>query len=261
MRLILGCMWRRGIRPAGRGFRSSARLGKEQVGRIYFEKYKSKLPFQDRTVKMVVESLDWRTEGEPLIMESSEPVQDVVKAMSDTACGCVFVSQDGRLTGIFSERDFVRKVMGLTEDERKKVMKAGVGNVMKTDVICVYPNTPTLEALEIMMNKERRRYLPVKDPQTQEVTDVISLGDIMKSLMIESSDGLDFMTEYIQGSYSKSYSSSGAAEIPAFSKTKRASPCIMSTSAGVGWTFPVCPPVVEEEKAAKTTKLEKPFPL
>jgi len=93
-----------------------------------------------------------------LVVSVASSVADVIRAMNEQHSGCALVVQGGRLAGIFTERDVLRKVAGSTIDVRK----TSVADVMTSDPDTLPASASIAFALRKMM-EEGYRHLPLVD--------------------------------------------------------------------------------------------------
>jgi CBS domain-containing protein len=117
-------------------------------------------------------------------------VYDALKLMSEAGIGALLVMEEGRLVGIFSERDYARKVALEGRDSRTTT----VSEIMTPDVLCVSPETSTEECMAIMVSK-RFRHLPVV--KNSEVIGMISIRDLMADIMAEREVTIKQLESYI----------------------------------------------------------------
>lgn len=114
------------------------------------------------------------TKGSAIISVASDtPVSAAVTLFAEKRIGAVPVIDDGRVVGIFSERDVVyslAKLGGAALDGR-------VGEVMTSPAITVDRATPVMTALSLM-TRRRIRHLPVLDGE--EPAGFVSIGDLVK---------------------------------------------------------------------------------
>jgi len=106
-------------------------------------------------------------------------VYGALELMAEKNIGAVVVTdEEGKLHGIFSERDFARKMIikGRNADTTK------VKEIMTTLVVSVNPDTRIHECMALMTEK-RIRHLPVLDGE--KLVGVISIGDVVKSMLTE----------------------------------------------------------------------------
>jgi signal-transduction protein with cAMP-binding, CBS, and nucleotidyltransferase domain len=122
--------------------------------------------------------------------EAHQTVLEVARMMVEHNIGAVPILQDGHLTGIFSERDLmIRVVVGGNDPARTLV-----GQVMTDDPLTVAPNDP-LETCMTLMRRHGFRHLPVC--AGQELKGVISLRDILLLNLDEKDDELRMMRAYL----------------------------------------------------------------
>src|SRR5436309_7578357 len=85
-------------------------------------------------------------------------VLDTIRKMNQHKIGAVLVMKDGHVSGIFTERDVLRRVVG----EERSPAQVAVRDVMTEDVICVEPETD-LEEVASIMKQKKVRHIPVCD--------------------------------------------------------------------------------------------------
>lgn len=126
-----------------------------------------------------------------------EPTATVLEAateMNEHKIGSlVVVEEGGRVAGIFTERDVLRRVVG----ERRDPATTRVAEVMTTEVVCCTPETTADEA-RWAMRMRRIRHLPVADKGGQ-LVGLISIGDLNADLQANQEQTLFFLHEYITG--------------------------------------------------------------
>ncbi len=94
--------------------------------------------------------------------------------------------------GVVSERDYARKVIL----QKKASIETPVGEIMSDEVVTVNPKTTVEEAMAIMTEK-RFRHLPVVEEG--EVVGVISIGDLVKSIIENQELMINQLENYISG--------------------------------------------------------------
>jgi CBS domain-containing protein len=121
-------------------------------------------------------------------------VFDAALKMNEHKIGAlVVVAEDGRVVGIFTERDVLRRVVG----ERRNPETTRVAAVMTTEVYCCSQDTTTDEA-RYQMKTRRIRHLPVADENGQ-LIGLISIGDLNAELQAHQEQTLFLLHEYISG--------------------------------------------------------------
>jgi CBS domain-containing protein len=130
--------------------------------------------------------------GDVLKIEATATVYDALVKIVDANVGSILVTEGGRVTGIMTERDYLRKiaVLGRTSHNTK------VNEIMTSPLIYVTPQTTIEEAMAIMTDR-RIRHLPVVEDD--EVIGIVSIGDVVKFQSQEQSFQIKYLTDYISG--------------------------------------------------------------
>ncbi|MDB6066963.1 MAG: hrp [Pedosphaera sp.] len=121
-------------------------------------------------------------------------VYDGIKLMSDKNIGALLVMTGDRLVGIFSERDYTRKVIL----KGKSSKSTSVREIVSTPVITVEPGS-TIEECMRLMTEHRIRHLPVLD--CGKVVGIVSIGDLVNWMISAQHVALNQMEDYISGRY------------------------------------------------------------
>jgi len=121
-------------------------------------------------------------------------VIDALKLMAEKSIGALVVMSGKKLVGIISERDYARKVILLG----KSSIDTRVKDIMTASVYYVHPETLTQECMALM-TKNRIRHLPVI--QEGKLIGLISIGDIVKSIITQQKIAIDHLENYIMGKY------------------------------------------------------------
>lgn len=119
-------------------------------------------------------------------------VFDAIKVMADNHVGALPVMEDNNLVGIITERDYARNV--ILKGKSSKVTP--VKDIMTSNVLCAKPNH-TLEECMALMTDKRVRHLPVID--NGNVIGIISIGDLVKSIISEQKFMIEQLEHYISG--------------------------------------------------------------
>ncbi len=125
-------------------------------------------------------------------IEATATVFEAIKAMVDANVGALLVTEGGRITGIMTERDYLRRVTleGRTDKE------ARVEEIMSSPLIYVTPDSSIEECMALMTDR-RIRHLPVVEGE--DVVGLVSIGDLVKFQTKEQSFRIQYLTEYITG--------------------------------------------------------------
>jgi CBS domain-containing protein len=121
-------------------------------------------------------------------------VFEAIQEMSERGVGALVVMDGDALAGIISERDYTRKVIlqGRVSRETR------VEEIMTSEVVTASPEL-TLEQALRLVSERRIRHLPVT--QDGKVTGVISIGDMVKTLISLQKATIEHLTHYIGGGY------------------------------------------------------------
>lgn len=141
-----------------------------------------------KTVKEILEAKG----TEIWSVQPSDTVLDSLRLMSDKGIGSLLVMDGEKLMGIVTERDYARKVIL----EGKSSKDTSVSDVMTRKVLCVSPERTVDECMALMTDK-RARHLPVVDQKR--VVGVVSIGDLVKTLINEQQILIDQLQHYISG--------------------------------------------------------------
>ncbi|WP_247233117.1 CBS domain-containing protein [Telluribacter sp. SYSU D00476] len=117
-------------------------------------------------------------------------VIDTLYFMSDKNIGAVVVLDGEELVGIFSERDYARK--GIVQG--RKASSTPISEVMTSPVFTVSSDMGIQECMKLFSEK-KIRHLPVVDQGR--VVGVLSIGDIVNSIMSEQRQHIQFLEHYI----------------------------------------------------------------
>ncbi len=116
--------------------------------------------------------------NEVITVQPDSTVYDALIIMAEEGIGALVVKQDGQVCGVFSERDYARKVVILGKASKIIFVK----DIMTTNVLYVNPDE-TVEYCMRIMTEKRLRHLPVLEKDR--LYGIISIGDIVKALMDE----------------------------------------------------------------------------
>ena len=122
-------------------------------------------------------------------------VFDAIKLMAEKNIGALPVISHGMLIGIFTERDYTRKIalQGKTSRDTR------VQEVLSGEVICVTPNDSVENCMKLM-TEHRIRHLPVM--QDDHLLGIISIGDLVNWIISSQNSTIEQMEQYIAGGVS-----------------------------------------------------------
>ena len=129
-------------------------------------------------------------ERELLTIASDASVYDAVKQMVEANVGSLLVTVDGRIEGIVTERDYLRRVTleGRTDEDTQ------VSEIMSSPLVVVTPSTSVDECMAVMTDR-RIRHVPVVDDG--DIVGLISIGDLVKFQSKQQSFKIQYLTDYI----------------------------------------------------------------
>jgi CBS domain-containing protein len=124
-------------------------------------------------VKTIAQVLEGKT-APIATMEAERTVLDALRLLAEHGIGAVLVTDAGKLVGIFSERDYARRVVL----EGKSSSTTPLREVMTSKLIHVTRVNTVDDAMQLMTDK-RIRHLPVLD-EAGALVGVVSIGDMVK---------------------------------------------------------------------------------
>jgi CBS domain-containing protein len=141
------------------------------------------------TVRSVLQTKDntiWSIAPDALVF-------DALKIMADKNVGALLVMQKEKVVGIFSERDYARKIVLKGESSHTTAIK----DVMTAGVLSVNPEQSIDECMTLMTNKHIR-HLPVME--NGNLIGLVSIGDVVKAIISEHEYTIKQLENYITGS-------------------------------------------------------------
>ena len=119
-------------------------------------------------------------------------VYDAIVMMAEKEVGALMVMADSKLVGVISERDYARKVIlkGRSSRETK------ISEIMTSRVVYTGPEK-TIEECMALMTDKRIRHLPIM--QDEQLLGVVSIGDLVKTIIAEQQFLIEQLEHYIAG--------------------------------------------------------------
>jgi CBS domain-containing protein len=139
-----------------------------------------------KTVQQLLESKRYSV----VSVSPADTVLEALKVMAEKEIGAVIVIENEHLVGIFSERDYARKVVL----QGKASKDTPVREIMTEKVVCVRQEQ-TIEDCMGLMTDKRIRHLPVLEHK--KVIGVISIGDVVKEMLYEKEFVIKQLESYI----------------------------------------------------------------
>ncbi len=121
---------------------------------------------------------------------TNQTVFEALELMAEKEIGALLVMEEGKVKGLFSERDYARKVILKGRASRT----TNINEVMTDKVICISPTDSAEECMALMTDK-RVRHLPVVD--NGKLVGLISIGDLVKEIISEQEFTIKVLEKYI----------------------------------------------------------------
>ncbi len=139
-----------------------------------------------RTVQQLLDEKEHRL----LTIAPEASVLDALKLMAEKDVGALVVLDGEKLAGIFSERDYARKIILFGKSSKE----TSVSEIMTLRVVCVRPEQ-TADACMSLMTEKRVRHLPVLSGK--KVIGIISIGDVVRAMMSDQQHTIEQLEQYI----------------------------------------------------------------
>ncbi|MBC8088246.1 MAG: CBS domain-containing protein [Phycisphaerae bacterium] len=143
-----------------------------------------------KVVSELLKSHSKNADGTVWHVTPDKTVYEALEQLAEHSVGALLVMEGDRLVGVFSERDYTRKItlQGRNSKETK------VREIMTSDVFTVNANTRTRDCMLLMSNK-KIRHLPVMSGDT--VLGMISIRDIMDDIIADHEGTIADLQRYI----------------------------------------------------------------
>ncbi len=123
-------------------------------------------------------------------VEPDDPVLEAIELMAEHHVGALLVMRGAELLGIVSERDYARKVILMD----RSAAETPVWQIMTAPVITVTPDHSVTQCMQIVTDR-RVRHLPVVSGDR--VVGVVSIGDLVKTVIEEQQQQIEQLERYI----------------------------------------------------------------
>jgi CBS domain-containing protein len=144
-------------------------------------------------MKTLKKLLDERPPRATLSVSPDDTVFSALELMAKHDIGAVLAMRGGQLAGIFSERDYARKIILLGKSSKDTMVR----EIMTEKVLYALPTQTTDEAMALMTEKHIR-HLPVLDNNKQ-VIGMVSIGDLVKETISQQAFLIKQLEQYIAG--------------------------------------------------------------
>ena len=132
-----------------------------------------------------------RTKGDEVwSIQPEQTILVAIQMMAEKRIGALLVIDNDKLVGIITERDYARKVAL----EGRSSNQSLVRDIMSHKVLCARPEQTVQECMALMSDK-RARHLPIVDHK--KVIGVVSIGDLVKSIIAEQQFEIERLQYYI----------------------------------------------------------------
>ena len=125
-------------------------------------------------------------------VNSDETVFDALVKMSKKDVGALVVLKNDKLAGIFSERDYARKIVLHGKSSKESI----VGEMMSSEISVIHPDT-SIEECMTLMTKKHIRHLPVLEGE--KLAGIISIGDVVSRIINDQETTIKNLEDYIYG--------------------------------------------------------------
>ena len=143
-------------------------------------------------MKNVTELLKSKPDRAMVTVRPEDTVLDAIKILAREDIGAAVVVSGDRLVGIFSERDYTRKVV--LKGRHSETTK--VEEIMTANVVCVSPRAKTRDCMALMSEKNIR-HLPVVEEGR--VVGMVSIRDIVTDIIADQDFTISQLEHYISG--------------------------------------------------------------
>jgi CBS domain-containing protein len=136
--------------------------------------------------------LEFKSDAENYSVEATATVQDALKVMADANIGAVLVTEGGRIVGIYTERDYLRK----GELEGRSAKDTALKDVMVVKMLTVNRDT-TVDQCIALMKQYHVRHLPVVE--NDQLIGLVSMRDVMLAAIDNRESEIRGLENYIMG--------------------------------------------------------------
>jgi|KBSSwiStaDraftv2_1062776.scaffolds.fasta_scaffold85827_3 CBS domain-containing protein len=143
-------------------------------------------------MKKVRDLLNSKRDATVYSVEPSTMVVEALRLMADKMVGALLVLENGKLVGLFSERDYARKIALMDRSSRTTEVR----QVMTANLICVAPSD-TMESCMELMTEKHIRHLPVLE--NGNLIGMISIGDVVKNTIEDQKAMILQLEKYLRG--------------------------------------------------------------
>lgn len=147
-------------------------------------------------MRLPVSSLLTRKGDQVVTIGPDATVFDTIARMVEHNVGSILVTEGGALRGIFTERDYLRRIALEGRTSRETTLR----DVMTADLVTVAPDT-SIDACLVLMTRHKIRHLPVLSGG--EVAGVVSIGDCVRARLDEARTEAEELQRFVSGDYAR----------------------------------------------------------
>jgi CBS domain-containing protein len=127
-------------------------------------------------------------------IQKTASVYEAIEEMTGEGVGSLVVMDGEEISGIVTERDYLRKVIVKGRSSRE----TPVSDIMSSNVICTDPGE-TVKSCMAVMTEKRIRHLPVLE--NARLAGLVSIGDLIKQVARDRKATIKYLKDYISGRY------------------------------------------------------------
>lgn len=142
---------------------------------------------------ITVKDLLNRSSGATVLVEPDDTVYRALQLMAENNVGAVMICEGNQILGIFTERDYCRKIILMGRSS----LNTPIQDIMTKKMITIKPNQTMEECMELM-TKYHIRHLPVQDED--KLVGIVSMRDVMEAIITSKQSRIDQLENYILGS-------------------------------------------------------------
>lgn len=141
----------------------------------------------------VKDLINRRGSGSAVAVTPTDSVYHALQLMAENNVGAVVICDGGQIEGIFTERDYCRKIILMGRSS----VNTPIREIMTKNMVTVMPEQ-TLEQCMELMTKYRIRHLPVESDG--KLVGVVSMRDVMETIIWAKNERINALESYILGS-------------------------------------------------------------
>ncbi len=141
---------------------------------------------------ITVKDLLGKSSGPTIMVSPTDSVYRALQLMAENNVGAVMICESGQMLGIFTERDYCRKIILMGRSS----LNTPIQDIMTKKMITIKP-TQTMEESMELMTKYHIRHLPVEE--NDQLVGIISMRDVMSTIISFKQDRIERLESYILG--------------------------------------------------------------